>query len=208
LTRTVPAMAPIPDRDGEIADDVTLPLPTDSPDAAEEVFRCERCGTEYEGVDACPVCGSLRVAAECPQDAGRPAEGRCVICGRLVCDRCRAGDHDAFLCEEHRTVPMIEGWAQVYSTHGELEAQLVRDNLAAEGIDAQIYSQKDHIYPVDLGELSIVRVMVPVWEYGAALEVIRNHMDTEGEVVFACPSCGEAYEPGAEVCTNCGAPLA
>jgi predicted RNA-binding Zn-ribbon protein involved in translation (DUF1610 family) len=26
--------------------------------------------------------------------------------------------------------------------------------------------------------------------------------------VFACPSCGEAYETGAEVCTSCGAPLA
>jgi predicted RNA-binding Zn-ribbon protein involved in translation (DUF1610 family) len=64
------------------------------------------------------------------------------------------------------------------------------------------------MYPVDLGELSIVRVMVPVWEYAAALETIRAHMDTEGEVVFACPSCGEAYEPGAEACASCGAPLA
>jgi predicted RNA-binding Zn-ribbon protein involved in translation (DUF1610 family) len=33
-------------------------------------------------------------------------------------------------------------------------------------------------------------------------------MDTEGEVVFACPSCGEVYEPGAESCTSCGAQLA
>lgn len=182
--------------------------PRGAGESAVEAFRCPRCETEYEGADACPVCGTLRVEAACETHPDRAAEGRCVICGRAVCERCRAGDRDAFVCEEHRTVPMIQGWAQVYSTTGEIEAQLVRENLRAEGIDSQTFSQKDHIYPVDLGELSIVRVMVPVWQYGAALETIHAHMDTEGEVVFACPSCGEAYETGAEVCAACGAPLA
>jgi uncharacterized OB-fold protein len=32
-------------------------------------------------------------------------------------------------------------------------------------------------------------------------------MDTEGEVTFACPSCGEVYEPGQETCGSCGASL-
>ena len=191
------------------ADDRTqiLPAAGEAPMEGGEGFRCPRCETEYEGADACPACGTLRVEAACETHPDREAKGRCVICGRALCDRCSAGD-DAFLCEEHRGVHMIQGWAQVYSTHGEIEAQLVQENLRAEGIDSQIFSQKDHIYPVDLGELSIVRVMVPVWEYAAALETIRGHMDTEGEVVFACPSCGEAYEPGAEACASCGAPLA
>jgi len=195
------------------ADDRTqiLPAAGEAPDTIEasgEGFRCPRCETEYEGADACPACGALRVEAACETHPDREARGRCVICGRALCDRCSAAGDDAFLCEEHRGVHMIQGWAQVYSTHGEIEAQLVQENLRAEGIDSQIFSQKDHIYPVDLGELSIVRVMVPVWEYGAALDTIRGHMDTEGEVVFACPSCGEAYEPGAEACASCGAPLA
>lgn len=176
--------------------------------APGESFRCARCETEYEDSDACPACGTLRLERECEAHPDRAARGRCVICGRPVCEKCRAGDRDAYVCDEHRTVRMIEGWAQVYSTTGEIEAHLVRENLRAEGIDAQTFSQKDHMYPVEMGELSIVRVMVPVWEYGAALETIRDHMDTEGEVVFACPSCGEAYEPGAEACASCGAPLA
>ncbi|HEX7240926.1 MAG TPA: hypothetical protein VF263_11710 [Longimicrobiaceae bacterium] len=201
-------MNPTPNPDRVLPDDATQPLTPATAAPAGDVFRCERCATEYDEADACPVCGTLRVAAECPQDAGEAAGGRCVICGRLLCGRCRAGDGDAFLCEDHRTVRMIEGWAQVYSTTGEVEAHLVRENLLAEGIDAQIYSQKDHMYPVDFGELSIVRVMVPVWEYGAALEAIRGHMDREGEVAFACPACGEAYEPGATVCASCGEPLA
>ncbi|HEV2145858.1 MAG TPA: DUF2007 domain-containing protein [Longimicrobiaceae bacterium] len=203
-------MPETPSRDADQTDILPAgPAPGPTPG---QPFRCERCETEYEDAvpdaDACPACGTLRQPTACAAHPERTAEGRCVICGRAVCDRCRSGDNDAFLCEEHRTVRMIEGWAQVYSTTGEIEAHLVRENLRAEGIDAQIFSQKDHMYPVDMGELSIVRLMVPVWEYGAALDIIRDHMDTEGEVVFACPSCGEAYEPGAEGCASCGAEMA
>ncbi|MBV9110262.1 MAG: hypothetical protein JO306_12700, partial [Gemmatimonadetes bacterium] len=57
------------------------------------------------------------------------------------------------------------------------------------------------------GELSIARVLVPVFEYDQAMQLIREYMDTEGEVVFACPSCGEVYEPGQEACASCGASL-
>jgi hypothetical protein len=149
----------------------------------------------------------MRVEAACDEHPDRRAEARCVICGKAVCRGCRSGDGPAAVCAEHRTIPIIEGWAQVYSTTGEFEAQLVRENLRAEGIDAQIYSQKDSILTVDLGELSIVRVLVPVWEYETALQTIREHMDTEGEVVFACPACGDAYEPGTRECVACGAAL-
>ena len=174
---------------------------------AEETFRCGRCETEYAGADACPACGALRVAAHCAEHPERPAHARCVICGAAVCDRCRPADRTPALCADHASVPVIEGWSQVYSTADELEARLLADNLRAEGIDAQSYSQADHVFPVDLGDLAISRVLVPVWEHGAALDVIRSYMDTRGEVVFACPSCGEVYEPGAETCTACGATL-
>ncbi len=195
---------PIPDEDRT----ELLPATSETGAAPLDVYRCPRCETEYEGADACPACGTLEAAVACEAHPDRSAAGRCVICGRALCEECREAEREPFLCEDHREVRMIEGWAQVYSTTGEIEAQLLRENLRAEGIDAQTFSQKDHIYPVDLGELSIVRVMVPVWEYGAALETIRDHMDTVGEVMFACPSCGEAYESGAEACAACGAPLA
>lgn len=172
-----------------------------------EVFTCSRCSEEYRGGDACPVCGTLRVEHRCTLHPERQAFGQCVICARALCDECAAGTQRAYLCPDHRTVPVIEGWAQVYSTASEFEAQIVRDNLLAEGIDAQIYSQKDRILTVDLGELAIVRVLVPVWEYGPALQLITDHMDAEGEVGFACPSCGEAYEAGATECASCGASL-
>jgi hypothetical protein len=131
-----------------------------------------------------------------------------VACGQALCEECRSSDRRAALCPEHAGLLVIEGWAQVYSATSDFEAQLLRENLRAEGIDAQIYSQRDSAFSVDLGELSIVRLLVPVWEYDHAVGVIREHMDTAGEVVFACPACGEAFDPGARECTGCGAALA
>lgn len=173
-----------------------------------EVVTCKRCGTEFQGADACPACGALVVPVKCDRHPDRPAVGRCVVCGTAVCEECRAGDRRATRCAEHRAVPVIEGWAQVYSTNRDFEAHLVADNLRAEGIDAQIFSQRDNMFTVELGDLSLVRLLVPAWQYRTALSIIREHMDTEGEVTFACPACGEAYEPGATECSSCGAPLA
>jgi hypothetical protein len=174
---------------------------------AEDLVRCARCGGEFVDGDACPLCGTLRAEVPCDDDSSRPAHSRCVICARALCDARPEGTRPA-LCEEHRTVPVIEGWSQVYTTGAALEAQLIVENLRAEGVDAQLYAQTDRSFPVDLGELSIARVMVPVWEHEQALQIIQERMDTEGEVLFACPSCGEAYEPGIQDCAACGAPLA
>ncbi len=173
----------------------------------EETFRCERCETEYADSDSCPACGRLRGAAPCQEHSDRAAHSRCVFCGRALCDHCRDDGDTPAVCPEHASVPLIQGWAQVYSTGSEMEANLIRDNLDAEGIDAQVYTQTDRSFPFDLGEMSIVRVLVPVWEHAAALQRLQASMDTEGEVVFACPSCGEVYEPGAAACGECGASL-
>lgn len=172
------------------------------------VHVCPRCEEKYRGADACPACGTLREPVPCQLHADREARERCVVCGRALCEECRMSEGRAALCAAHADVRVMEGWAQVYSATTDFEAQLLRDNLRAEGIDAQIFSQRDRAFSVDLGELSIVRLLVPVWEYERALQVIREHMDTAGEVVFACPACGEAFDPGARECTSCGAPLA
>ncbi|MDP9347800.1 MAG: DUF2007 domain-containing protein [Gemmatimonadota bacterium] len=187
-------------------------LPEQAPEAGDPTevmtYRCARCETEYEGTGACPACGLLRDPEACEAHPQESARGRCVICGRTVCEGCQECGTDPYLCAQHAAIPIIQGWAQVYTTSDEFEMQLLRDNLQAEGVDAQIYSQKSHTYPVDMGDLAVVRLMVPVWEYERAQEVVRGHMDTEGEVLFACPNCGEAYEAGAAVCGNCGSPLA
>jgi hypothetical protein len=177
------------------------------PDCAGEVFLCGRCGEEFVDSDACPICGKARVPFACEAHPEATAGGRCVLCNRAVCRACLAGDRRVFRCEDHASVGVIQGWAQVYSTTREFEARLLRENLQAEGIEARIFSQKDNMLSVDLGELSIVRLLVPVWEYEPAAQLIHAHMDGEGEVSFACPSCGEPHEIGSNQCASCGATL-
>jgi len=144
---------------------------------------------------------------DCAAHVGTQAEGRCVVCGLELCRVCARGEGRAFRCESHGDIPVIQGWAQVYSTTREIEARLLRDNLEAEGLHARIFSQKDNMLSVDLGELSIVRLLVPAWEYEAAHELIVDHMDDDGEVGFACPACGEPHEVGSDRCAACGAPI-
>ena len=109
------------------------------------------------------------------------------------------------LCERHGSVPIIEGWAQIYTTGDDVEAQLIRDNLQTEGIDAQVFSQKDHhSFTVALGDLSPVRILVPAFQYQEAEELLRSHMDEKGEVAFACAECGEPLLPGQRRCSVCG----
>lgn len=170
-------------------------------------MRCGRCGESFSGSDSCPACGWTAAEFFCDRHPQVRAIGRCVVCGRALCTECRAGEGRAYRCAEHAKVNVIQGWAQIYSTASEFEAQLLRENLAAEDVEARIFSQKDNMLSVDLGELSIVRLLVPAFEYERAIGIIRQHMDAEGEVAFACPSCGEAYEPGAARCAACGAEL-
>jgi len=176
-------------------------------ETTEATYTCPRCDAQYAGGDACPACGTLREGGvPCDDDPSKTAHSRCVICGRAVCGNPPEG-RMAALCDEHRDVPVIEGFAQVYTNSNELAAQLLVENLRAEGLDATLYSQSDRSFPMDLGELSIARVLVPTFEYQQALELIGEYMDTEGEVTFACPGCGEVYEPGQETCASCGASL-
>jgi hypothetical protein len=80
---------------------------------------------------------------------------------------------------------VVGGWAQIYSTSDDLEAELIRDNLEAEGVDARILSQKDHFsLPVDLGDLSPVRILVPAFAYEEAERLLDEHRDELGQVAF------------------------
>ncbi len=156
---------------------------------------------------ACPVCGHLTVDQPCDRHPERKAVGACVICGLALCKSCDHSQGRHHVCADHSDIPLISGWAQVYLAVSEIEAELIRENLVAEGIEAQILSQKDLSFAVELGELSQVRVLVPAFAFGDAVTLIAQHLDASGEVAFACLECGEAYEPGQLSCANCGAQL-
>ncbi len=170
--------------------------------------RCPRCGdTIADNADYCPACGHVLRAATCERHPDRPAVGVCVVCERTLCRECDHPDGGVHRCETHADIPLIEGWAQVYTTGDEIQADLIRDNLRSEGVEARVFSQKDRSFAVALGDLSPVRVIVPAYAYEEAMEIIRAHTDSEGDVAFACPACGEAVEPGTARCPTCGAAI-
>lgn len=173
-----------------------------------ELRECSNCEQQFDASEpSCPACGQLVEPVQCARHPDRRAEGVCVICGRAVCEECDRSEEVHYLCPDHADVPVIEGWAQVYTTGDDVEAQLIRENLQADGIDSEVLSQKDHTFAVELGDLSPVRVLVPAYEYARALQLVEQRKDADGEVSFACPECGEAYEAGESTCTSCGALL-
>ena len=175
----------------------------------ETTIRCPRCEQEIDAEGpACPACGYLHNGTlDCRRHPDRNAEGVCVICGDPVCEECDSTDEMHHACPDHGSIPVIEGWAQIYTTSDDVEADLIKENLQSEGVDAAVLSQKDRSFGVELGDLSPVRVLVPAYDYLEATRVLAQHMDDAGEVVFACPSCGEAFDPGDTVCASCGTPL-
>jgi ribosomal protein L32 len=177
-------------------------------DVREESRRCPRCEeTIPADAEACPACGHLMVEASCAVHGDRRAEGQCALCGTALCTDCDAGDRLYHKCETHSDVPIIEGWAQVLSVADEVEAKLIEENLRAEGVDARVLSQKDlSAFPVDLGELAVIRILAPTYAYEEAERIIAAHRDSAGEVSFGCPNCGEPYDE-ATVCAACGEAL-
>ncbi|HEX9106681.1 MAG TPA: zinc-ribbon domain-containing protein [Longimicrobiales bacterium] len=179
-------------------------------EAEVEGRECPNCGnTVPANAEACPACGHLHASTvACATHPERQATGACVVCDRPLCDECDRGEGPEYLCEQHSVVPVTEGWAQVYTTGDDVEADLVRDNLLAEGIDAQVLSQKDHFsFTMDIGDLAQVRVLVPAFEYEDAMRVLSTHTDSMRDVAMVCPACGAAYEAGDASCGACGASL-
>lgn len=173
----------IPDSFGECP---TCGAPQKSIEATGPTVDCPHCGERISAdAEACPACGHLHVEASCSNHADRTANGQCVICGMAVCADCNKGGDAHFLCGAHQAIPVVQGWAQVYTTSDDLDAQLIRDNLQAEGLDSRILSQKDHfVVPVDFGDLAPVRVLVPAYDYSEAADLIAGHLNASGEVQF------------------------
>jgi len=171
--------------------------------------ECPNCAaTVPEDADACPMCGRVQAPTSCELHPDRPAVGVCVVCGRALCEACNKGEGKEYLCEVHREVEIVEGWAEIYSTGDDVEADLIRDRLQSEGIDAQVLSQRDHYtITVGMGDLAVVRVLVPAYEYEDAMRALAEHEDSTGEVAMACPACATPYAEGDSTCGACGASL-
>ena len=71
-----------------------------------------------------------------------------------------------------REARTFEGWVSVFECSTDFEADLVRDRLDEEGFAAVVFTQRDHSFNLNVGDLAAVHVMVRPEEEAAARAVV------------------------------------
>ena len=104
----------------------------------------------------------------------------------------------------------------VYNAASNLEAQLIRNHLIAEGIEAYAVEDVSQVGTWAMGlipEIHKPQVFVERWNAEQARSLIEDYEDRsapaapmEAEQEF-CYGCGEPVTRGAPTCTACGKPL-
>ncbi|MDA8432565.1 MAG: DUF2007 domain-containing protein [Nitrospiraceae bacterium] len=75
---------------------------------------------------------------------------------------------------------MASRWIELFVTYDSLEAEMIKDLLESGGIDAEIRSSKVTPYPVNLGKMGEVKILVRESDRAAAEGLIRG-TKAEGE---------------------------
>lgn len=123
---------------------------------------CAQCN-EPVGADAlfCPHCGAIRNTLVCDTHEGRPAVGRCVVCGRILCNSCVRTRNGRMFCDNDEHVKTAFNWVRVHTAGTEYEAEMLRTNLESAGIPAMVLHQRDSMYVTTLAGLAVLEIMVP-----------------------------------------------
>ncbi|HMW34358.1 MAG TPA: hypothetical protein PLG25_15785 [bacterium] len=69
---------------------------------------------------------------------------------------------------------LIEGWAVVKTVSYEHQAELISDQLQSAGIENTVFSQKDSVNTVWVGDLSEIKILVPHDKLQDALDVCKD----------------------------------
>ncbi len=89
---------------------------------------------------------------------------------------------------------LIEGWAVVRVVAYEHQADMIRDFLEQAGFEATVFSQKDHMNVVWVGDLSEIKVLVPKEREAEALEVLKDLQLPERELSEDADTDGDSTE--------------
>lgn len=172
-----------------------VPVRDDDPDR----LRCTTCGAwSRDDLDDCPACGTQRKEGErCDAHPEAVCEGRCVVCRRRLCASCRWSYAGRSLCQAHREVTLVEGWAIVSAPETTVEAELLGQRLEAHGIEAVVLANTVAPYYGTDG-LFEIRRMIPLVMHpecgggGIALLVRPESWEAAGQVLAARPGADAA----------------
>ena len=71
-------------------------------------------------------------------------------------------------------------WIELLVTYDSLEAEMIKDLLESGGIGVEIRSAKVTPYPVNIGKMGEVKVLVKEEDRAAAEEMLRDRLDRPG----------------------------
>jgi hypothetical protein len=72
---------------------------------------------------------------------------------------------------------MAGKWIELIVTYDSLEAEMIKDLLESGGIEVEIRSAKVTPYPVNIGKMGEVKVLVKEEDRAAAEEMMRDRQD-------------------------------
>jgi hypothetical protein len=75
-----------------------------------------------------------------------------------------------------------EDWVSVFSSGTDYEADLVRDRLDDSGIPAVVFTQRDHAFNLNVGDLADVHVMVPPDQAEEATQLLQGELVSDEEL--------------------------
>lgn len=88
-----------------------------------------------------------------------------------------------------------QDWIVVFKTGTDYEADLVRDRLDDAGIPAVVFTQRDHAFNLNVGDLAAVNVMVPPDQADQARAVLASEPFTDEELDSAALSANPESPP-------------
>ncbi|MDO9289903.1 MAG: DUF2007 domain-containing protein [Thermodesulfovibrionales bacterium] len=72
---------------------------------------------------------------------------------------------------------MSEEWAEVFVTYDAVEADIIKDLLESGGISVVLRSSKVSPYPVNIGKMGEVKILVKIEDKETAEKIIRGEDD-------------------------------
>ncbi len=114
-------------------------------------------------------------------------------------------EHDDAASREART---YEGWISIFQCSTDFEADLVRDRLDEEGLAAVVFTQRDHSFNLNVGDMASVHVMVRPEDEQAArtslAQPVISDEDLEAAAMSADVMAPDAHSPGDEAALDSG----
>ena len=175
----------------------------------ESTWVCDECKAEIPGdARSCPVCGTVFVDdLRCLTHPDGPAHGRCIVCGRHVCEDCGIRRLGRYFCERHGLEEESPAEEEILYRAEDREALNYRRYLAQHGVECRVFSaDQDAALLLDKRSIDEARIIVPSKHRLPAREWMVSRSIDDAHVLFQCERCSAVNGFDTGGCANCGGP--